>query len=216
MLTIYLIAALLVATAELGDKTQMLTLLLATRYRLWQVLLGVAAAVVGLQALAVLAGGAVGRLVPDSIMALLTGGLFIAFGVWTWLSAREEVEADTTHDAGRTTRFGPVAAVAGAFFLAELGDKTQILTMSIAADPSAAARTFAILGDGVTLPPAGPGTLVAVWLGSTTCMLLVNGLAALTGAALGHRLPRRLVARVSAVVFLLFGILTIALAVNGW
>ncbi|MDZ4180356.1 MAG: TMEM165/GDT1 family protein [Coriobacteriia bacterium] len=212
MLTVYLIATVFVAIAELGDKTQMLTLLLAARYRLWQVLLGVAAAVVGLQALAVLAGGAVGHLVPDSILALITGGLFIIFGLWTWLSAPEGGGDDVLEDVGRTRRFGPVAAVASAFFLAELGDKTQVLTMSIAADPSGAARAFSVLSDGVTLPPVGPGTLAAVWLGSTTGMLLVNGLAALAGAALGHRLPQRLIARISAVVFLLFGVVTLVLA----
>ncbi|MFA5843336.1 MAG: TMEM165/GDT1 family protein [Coriobacteriia bacterium] len=207
MLAAFTVAAVLVALAELGDKTQMLTLVLASRYRGWQVLAGVTAAVLGLQLLATAFGRAVGGLVPERVLAVVTGLLFIGFGLWTLRPGPDE---DAEEEADRGSRFGPILAVAAAFFLAELGDKTQVLTMSIAADPGAAARPLAFLGGWLRGPaPSGTAAFLGVWFGSTLGMVAVNSLSIVAGAAIGKRLPRRVVARVSGVVFILFGVATL-------
>ncbi len=216
MLIAYLVATAFVAVAELGDKTQMLTLVLAVRYRAWQVLLGVTVAVLALQALAVGVGATVGCLVPDTVLGVVTGVLFVGFGVWSLWSARSGTDdAEIAEEASRAARFGPVLGVAAAFFLAEFGDKTQLLTMSIAADPGAAARTLALFTEAPSIVAGTPETLLAVWLGSTTGMLLVNGLVVLLGAAIGTRMPPRVVARVSGAVFIGFGLVTLGVTSAG-
>ncbi len=204
MVQALLVAAVLVAVAELGDKTQMLSLLLASRYPARQVFIGVLIAVVGLQFMATTAGTLVGDVLPERLVAWLTAALFVGFGVWSLRDAssgEEEAAAETR------TGWGPVAAVAVAFFLAELGDKTQVLTFALAADPGAAARILGSLGIEIEAVAAGGvGAFVGVWLGSIVGMMLVNGLAIWAGSAIGRRLPRRVVARVSGVLFILFGL----------
>lgn len=212
MVWVFMIATGLVALAELGDKTQMLTLVLAARYKPRQVLLGVFLAVLALQAVAVAAGGLVGTLLPASVVGVVAGFLFIGFGLWSLRRATDEDDGESPSAGGR---FGPVVGVAGAFFLAELGDKTQLMTMSIAADPGAAARSVGFLGGAFPAIETGPLTYVAVWLGSTLGMMLVNGLAVALGAALGSRISPRTIARISGVVFIAFGVLSIASALLG-
>ena len=207
------VAAILVAIAELGDKTQMFTLLLASRYPARQVFTGVLIAVIGLQLLATAAGTVVGDLLPGRLLAWLTAALFIGFGVWSLRdAARDDAEEGGVN---QVSGWGPVGAIAAGFFLAELGDKTQVLTLAIAADPDASARVLAPLGlelGGVT---AGAGTFLGVWVGSIIGMMLVNGVAIWAGSAIGRRLPRRVVARVSGVLFIGFGLLALAGAYLG-
>lgn len=206
MLQAFGVATILVALAELGDKTQMLTLVLASRYPARRVLVGVFVAVLGLQALAVLAGGLVGSLLPTGVLTIVTVVLFIAFGVWSFVDAAAEDDVDAAPGAGRGS-LATIAIVSAAFFIAELGDKTQVLTLAIAADPGAAARTLSLLGIDAQPVATGIGPYLGVWLGSTAGMMLVNGVAIALGAALGSRLPRATVARISGVIFILFGIL---------
>ncbi|TLM78813.1 MAG: TMEM165/GDT1 family protein [Actinobacteria bacterium] len=213
MLTPLLGSLLLVAIAEFGDKTQLLTLMLAARYRAWQVLVGVAGAIVVLQLLATAVGSTLARLVPASALAWVAGGLFIGFGVWTFLTASDAPEDEK--EAARTSRFGATASAFVAFFVAELGDKTQLMTATIAADPSSAAAPLRALGLAPSVPAAGLATFGAVWLGSTLGMLAVNGLAIAVGSAIGTRLPRKLIARVAGVVFVSFGLATLWPAVAG-
>ena len=198
-----MVAATLVALAELGDKTQMLSLLLATRYPARRVFLGVFLAVLALQFLATGAGRVVGDLVPAGVLAVLTSVLFVAFGIWSFVdSAKTDAEEAVP---GRGSGFGPVVAVATAFFLAELGDKTQVLTFAIAADPGVATRALSAIGVAAEETPS-VGLFIAVWLGSALGMMLVNGAAILIGAAVGKRFSRKVVGRISGAVFVLFGI----------
>jgi putative Ca2+/H+ antiporter (TMEM165/GDT1 family) len=214
MLQAMVVAAVLVAVAELGDKTQMLTLVLASRYPARQVFIGVLLAVIGLQLLAVTAGTIVGDLLPERLLAWVTAALFIGFGIW---SLRDASGGDAEEDEAVAPRngWGPVVAVAAAFFLAELGDKTQVLTLAIAADPGAAARVLSPLGLEFTAPSGGIGVFIGVWLGSVIGMMLVNGLAIWAGSAIGKRLPRHVVARVSGALFMLFGLLALGAAYLG-
>jgi len=209
----FIIAFALVLLAELGDKTQLLVLAFAARYRPVHVIVGITISVLVLQLLAVLAGTAAGSVLPEKLVAIVAGLLFIGFGVWTWRAASDDEEEEV---AGRRVGLGPVLTVAAGFFVAELGDKTQLMTVSIAADPSAALRTLEQIAPNLRPPAAGTlGTFVGVWLGSSLGMLIADGLALLIGFLLGARLPERMIRRFAAVVFVLFGVVTLLSAFLG-
>lgn len=208
----FLIAFVLVGLAELGDKSQLLLLGFAARYRPIKVIIGAAMAIALLQTLGVLAGGLIGAYLPERVVAVVAGLLFIGFGVATW-RAREEGSDERPE---RMLRLGPVLTVAAALFVGELGDKTQVMTMSIAADPAASVRALGALGAGLTAPEAGTlSTGLGVWLGSSLGFLAADMIAIAAGAVLGSRLPERAISRVSAVVFALFGLITLASAFVG-
>lgn len=209
----FAIAFVLVALAELGDKSQLLLLAFAARYRPLKVVIGAALAIFTLQLASVAIGRVAGELLPGRLVAIVAGALFVVFGVVTWRGADERDDGD---GAVSPARFGPILTVAGALLLAELGDKTQLMTVSIAADPAAALRTMGSLAPAIEAP--GPGaftTALGVWLGSSLGFLAADGLAIGLGALLGSRLPARPIARVSAVVFVVFGAITLASAFVG-
>lgn len=210
MLYTFIVATILIALAELGDKTQLLALVLATRYKAWHVLVGIFVATLAIHLMSVAVGEAVGRFVPQAVLSWVSGLMFVGFGIWTLRGEDEDEEAD----GRKPTRFGPILTVAIAFFLAELGDKTQIMTMTIAADPGAALRAFGGFAAGV-LPtgvaaPTGAAAFLGVWLGSTAGMMIADGIAILVGAVLGRKLPEKLITRVSGVAFILFGVAMVA------
>ncbi|HEY5539909.1 MAG TPA: TMEM165/GDT1 family protein [Coriobacteriia bacterium] len=205
MLYAFLVATILIVLAELGDKTQLLALLLATRYKAWQVLVGIFGATLLIHLLSTLVGAAVGGFVPTAVLTWVAGVLFVGFGVWTLRG--DSVDEDATE---RPSRFGPIVTSAIAFFLAEIGDKTQIMTMTIAADPGAALRTFGGFAAGWLpaglAPPTGAPAFFGVWMGSTVGMVIADGLAIIVGAVLGKTLPEKLITRISGVLFILFGV----------
>lgn len=208
--TAFLISFVLVGLAELGDKSQLLLLGFAAKYRPLKVLAGAAIAVAVLQAVSVGLGRAVGALLPERLVAFVAGVLFVGFGVVTWRGAGSE---EPEGGDARTVAFGPVLTVAAALLLAEFGDKTQLMTVSIAADPAAALRTLGAVAEGVTAPAAGTlSTALGVWLGSSVGFLLADVVAIVVGAVLGAKLPRQTIARFSGVVFALFGLVTLASA----
>jgi putative Ca2+/H+ antiporter (TMEM165/GDT1 family) len=207
------VSAILITLAELGDKTQLLALALAARYHWLKVLAGIFIGTLVVHFISTIAGQFIGDLIPDLWLGLITGALFVGFGVWT-------LRGDT-HDDGDASpaRFGPVLTTAVAFFLAELGDKTQIMTMTIAADPAAVLRTFGSFGPAVSSALASVGLNAegltrtqifwGVWIGSTIGMMIADGLAIIVGSVMGKTLPERLITRISGTIFILFGVLTI-------
>ncbi len=200
-------AFILVALAELGDKTQLLTLVLASRHGVRSVVLGVGAAIVVLQTAAVAFGATLGSLIPQGVLPWIAGMTFIAFGVWTLAGSSEEGEGGVA-PAARVVGSG-VATAFGAFLLAELGDKTQLMTAALAADP------VRVTAGAVTRGATGAGAWVGVLLGSVLAMFAVNGLAALAGSALGARLAPRRVARFAGLIFLAVGVATLWMAWRG-
>ena len=207
MLYAFLVATILIALAELGDKTQLLALVLATRFKVWQVLIGIFVATLAIHLLSVAVGATVGRFIPQTVLSWGSALLFVGFGIWT-LRGEDEHEED---EAGsRASDFGPILTVAVAFFVAELGDKTQIMTMAIAADPAAALRTFGGFARSLVptgfAAPTGAAAFLGVWLGSVAGMMLADGIAILVGAVLGRKLPEQLITRISGVAFILFGV----------
>jgi len=146
-MTAFLTAFVLVAIAEMADKTQLLTLSLACRYPARRVLVGVGLAVAVLNLLAVLVGAVAGRFIPLTAVKIGAGALFIGFGIWNLLIEEKlQPEEECEVKSGRHVTL----AVMGAFLLAEIGDKTQLATLSLAA-------RF----DGSTWDSAG------VWFGAT-------------------------------------------------
>jgi putative Ca2+/H+ antiporter (TMEM165/GDT1 family) len=219
MLYAFAVTTILIAMAELGDKTQLLALALACRYKAWQVLVGIFVATLAIHLLSTIAGQLIGDVIPKLWLSIVTGLLFIGFGVWTLRGDGDEDEKATP------SRFGPIVTVGVAFFLAELGDKTQIMTMTIAADPAAVLRTFGAAGPaisdalkaiGLTAQGLdGAQTFWGVWLGSTVGMMIADGIAILVGSVLGKKLPERLITRISGWIFILFGVATLIAALIG-
>ena len=145
------IALFYVFIAEMGDKTQLVALAFATRYSAKTVLTGVFAATLSIHFFSVLIGEAAALALPVFWIRLLAGSSFIFFGLWT-------LRGDTLEDDEKMTesRFGPLMSVGISFFLAELGDKTMLATITIASQQ----ESFA-----------------GVWIGSTLGMVLADGIA---------------------------------------
>lgn len=179
-ITATLIAMGAVALAEMGDKTQLLAMAFACKYSAVKVMVGVFIATVLNHAAAVALGTLVARNEALNVwIQAIAAVSFIFFGLWTIRGDRLEGEEN------RKTRFGPVITVAIAFFIAELGDKTQLATIALAAQ--------------------FPDFPAAVLLGTTTGMMIADGIGILVGVVLSRRIPERIIKLASAGVFILFG-----------
>ncbi len=214
MTYIFLVALVLIMIGELADKSQLLALVLATRYKAWQVLVGIFAATFVVHFFTTLAGQFLGAAIPPNAIPWITGVLFVSFGIWTLRGDRID-----DAEANKGSRFGPIIATSIAFFLAELGDKTQVMTLAIAVDPGSAVLAY-LKGAGPTVqgwlstlgsPDAvGPmGRFWAVTMGSTIGMVLADAAAIGVGRLLGRNMPERLMRRFSGAVFIVFGVLSI-------
>jgi putative Ca2+/H+ antiporter (TMEM165/GDT1 family) len=188
-MTAFITAFVLVAIAEMADKTQLLTLSLACRYPARKVLIGVGLAIAMLNVIAVVIGAVAGRFIPVSAVQIGAGVLFVAFGLWNLLAKDKPEEAEECEV--RSDKH-VVLAVTGAFLLAEIGDKTQLATLSLGA-------RF----EGSLLSSVG------VWAGATVGMILANALAVIVGHVAGRRVPEKLMKRISGVLFVGFGIWTL-------
>lgn len=187
-MTALLTSLFLVTLAEMADKTQLLTLSLACKYRVRDVVIGVGLAIAILNAIAVGLGTVAGHFIPVNAVRIGAGALFIGFGLWT-LVARDKSEDDADTCVQPRRSGWTVLTVAGAFFLAELGDKTQLAALSLAARFD---------------------SFFPVWLGATLGMFVANGLAIALGILAGKRLPERWLKRISGTLFIGFGVWTLA------
>jgi putative Ca2+/H+ antiporter (TMEM165/GDT1 family) len=169
---------LLVAASEMGDKTQLLAFSLASKYRRpWVVMGGIFAATLLNHALASTVGTVVSEHVPPRVMAAILAATFIAFGFWT-------LRPDTLDGDAKPDRFGPFLTTTTLFFLAEMGDKTQLATVALAA------RFQSVL---------------LVTTGTTLGMLASDGLAVFVGEKLAARVPMKWVRIGAATLFFTFG-----------
>jgi Ca2+/H+ antiporter, TMEM165/GDT1 family len=180
------LAALLLSFAvifvtEMGDKTQLVAMMFALRYRWWVVLAAITAATTAVHVLSVAIGHYLGAALPTHLLGLIAGAMFIFFGLWTLRGDKlTDEEASRTEKATAPAFF----VVFSAFLLAELGDKTMLATITLAADHD----------------------WVGVWIGSTVGMVVADGLAIVVGAVAGKHLPERLIQLIAAALFLLFGV----------
>jgi putative Ca2+/H+ antiporter (TMEM165/GDT1 family) len=169
----------LVFASEMGDKTQLLALVLVMRYRKpWTIFFGVFVATLLNHALASWAGGWIGSLVSPTILKWSLAFIFFAFAFWILIP---DEEGEITGDG----RFGPFLTTLVAFFIAEMGDKTQLATIALGAKYA--------------------NTLL-VTLGTTLGMMGSNALAIFLGDKLLKRIPMRSVRIFSCVLFLFFGL----------
>ena len=176
-----LISIGIVALAEIGDKTQLLTLVLAARYRKpWPIVAGIFLATLINHGLAGAVGAWLTSVMGPSAMRWILGASFIAMAIWMLIP--DKLDEDT----GATQRVGGVfLSTAVIFFFVEMGDKTQIATVALAAHYE---------------------SLVAVVLGTTIGMMLANAPVAFFGDALARKLPVSLVHKLAAAIFALLGV----------
>jgi Ca2+/H+ antiporter, TMEM165/GDT1 family len=176
---------LIVALAELGDKTQLLVFALASRFRKpWSVVAGVLVATIANHLLAAVAGSYLAGFLSPRTLAVIVGISFLAFAAWALKSGDEQAEPPGD-------RFGPLLTTALLFFLAEMGDKTQLTAAALAAKY---------------------GQPLMVVAGTSCGMMLVSLPAVWLGGRLSRVIAPRVIRFVSAGVFLVFGIITIAAA----
>ena len=184
MFEAFLTSTLLVAIAETGDKTQLLSFVLAAKLRrFWPIVLGIFVATIANHALAGSVGAFVASLVRPDVLRWIVGLAFVGFGLWTLVPDTLDGEPDVRPA-------GAFVTTLIAFFLAEMGDKTQLATVALAARfPS----------------------LVAVVVGTTVGMMLANVPAVWLGERLAHRIDMKIVRYVAAALFVALGVLTLVL-----
>jgi putative Ca2+/H+ antiporter (TMEM165/GDT1 family) len=181
----FLVSTGLVALAEIGDKTQLLTLMLAARFqRPWPIIAGILAATLANHAAAGLAGTLLGELLSGEWLHWIVGLSFLATAVWALFPDRLDADDSTI------SRGGAFVTTLIVFFLAEIGDKTQIATISLAARFE---------------------QFYAVVIGTTLGMMIANIPAVILGDRLAGRLPLRAIRYTAAIVFAALGIATLIL-----
>jgi putative Ca2+/H+ antiporter (TMEM165/GDT1 family) len=179
-----LLSAGIVALAEIGDKTQLLSFILAAKFRRpWTICAGILVATLANHALAGALGSWLTGAIGPQTMRWVLGVSFLAMAVWMLIPDRFD-ESDA-----RFARFGVFGTTLVAFFVAEMGDKTQVATVALAAQYQA---------------------FVAVVVGTTLGMMIANVPAVLLGERIAHRMPVRLVHAVAALIFAVLGVLTLA------
>jgi len=188
----FLVSTGLVALAEIGDKTQLLAFLLAARFRKpLPIIAGILIATLLNHAGAGALGAWITAQVPPSIMRWVLGLGFVAMGVWTLVPDK----IDEEEEGGKGLRLGVLGTTIVAFFLAEMGDKTQIATVALAAQFH---------------------SLLAVVAGTTLGMMIANVPAVLLGDRLAHKIPVRLVHGLAALIFIVLGVLVLGGFAQDW
>jgi putative Ca2+/H+ antiporter (TMEM165/GDT1 family) len=179
----FLISTGIVALAEIGDKTQLLALVLAAKFRRpLPIIAGIFCATIVNHALAGAVGAWIAATIGPVAMRWILGLSFIAMAIWTLIPDKLDDDKDTA------PRFGVFGTTLIAFFLLEMGDKTQIATIALAARYS---------------------SLFAVVAGTTFGMMLANVPAVLLGEVAARKLPMKLVHGIAAAIFLVLGVLVL-------
>ena len=186
----FLVSTGVVAIGEIGDKTQLLSLVLAARYRApWPILAGIVVATLVNHAIAAWAGGLVRAAVPPDVLKWLLAASFFAVALWA-------LKPDTL-DEQRERELGPLGVFGVtlvAFFLAEMGDKTQVATVMLAAKFPA---------------------LVQVIAGTTLGMVLANAPVVLAGKLAADRIPFKAIRIAAALIFAAIGVWVLVAGVPG-
>lgn len=171
----------LIGLAEIGDKSQLVCIALAVRYRAMPVLMGAIAAFALLNLAAVLVGAAVANWLPEQVVTAVVGVLFLLFGAHAFCSSDTEEESGVINNKGNHGIFFSTVLL---ITLAEFGDKTQIAVAGL----------------------ASTADIAAVWLGSTLALAVTSGIGVLAGRTVLQRVSIILLHRLSGSLFILFGI----------
>ncbi|MFV0258093.1 MAG: TMEM165/GDT1 family protein [Acidimicrobiales bacterium] len=175
----FLVSLVVIFIAELGDKSQLMALTFATRYKTVPVLIGITAATAVVHAVSVVIGAALGAAIPTRPISIAAAIAFVIFGLWTLRG--DQLTSEDEERANRPARHA-ILAVGTVFFLAELGDKTMLATVTLATQEG----------------------LFGTWLGSTVGMVAADALAIVVGRQLGNRLPERTIKIGAALAFFAF------------
>lgn len=170
-------AFLLIFAAEMGDKTQIIAMTFATQYRVKEVILGVVFGVVLNHGIAIILGRFISKVVSMNLIQIIAGIMFVIFGIMAL--KEEEMEESENKKA-----FGPIVTVALAFFIGELGDKTQLTAMTLSTEGS--------------YP-------LFILMGTTLGMVATSGLGIFVGSKIGEKIPELAIKVVSSIVFIFFG-----------
>ncbi|MDR7857308.1 TMEM165/GDT1 family protein [Tissierella sp.] len=172
----------LIFVAEMGDKTQIIAMTFATQYKVKEVISGVVIGVILNHGIAIILGRFLSKVIPMNLIQIIAGLMFVIFGIM----ALKDEEMD---DANNKRIFSPVVTVALAFFIGELGDKTQLTAM--------------------TLSTEGNYPLF-ILIGSTLGMVATSGLGIFVGSRIGDKIPEMFIKLASSIVFILFGSIKLA------
>ena len=174
-------AFFLIFVAEMGDKTQILAMAFATKYPIKKVLLGIFIGAFLNHGIAVALGATISDIFPLSTIQIVAGIAFIGFALWTLIG-------DDSEEGEGNTRFkiGPVLTVSLAFFIGELGDKTQLTAITLASEAE--------------YP-------VMVLCGTVSGMIVTGGIGIWVGKKIGDKVPELVIKLLAAAVFMVFGIL---------
>jgi putative Ca2+/H+ antiporter (TMEM165/GDT1 family) len=185
--TAFLLSTVVIFVAEMGDKSQLMAMTFAARYRVLPVLLGITLATALVHLASVAIGATVGSAFAQQqdAISVVAGLAFLGFAAWT---LRGDELSEEEADKARLSTGTAVLAVGTAFFLAELGDKTMLATIALATRED----------------------WLGTWVGSTLGMVLADALAVLVGAVLGRHLPERVVRYGAAALFAAFGLILVA------
>jgi Ca2+/H+ antiporter, TMEM165/GDT1 family len=173
----FVASLIFVVLAEMADKTQLLAMAFACKFRWQTVMWGVFFATAANHLLAAAAGNYLASLFPMEYISVAAAVSFILFGFWT-------IRGDTLEGEDEKYKFTPFWTVTVAFFIAEMGDKTQLATISLAVKYNA---------------------VILVWMGTTLGMMISNGFGIIVGNVMGKRIPARVIKWVSAIIFIAFG-----------
>ena len=185
----FIVSTSVVALAEMGDKTQLLSLILAARYRKpMPIVLGILVATLLNHAIAGALGAWLSSLMRPEVLNWVMAAAFIAMGLW--ILVPDKLDEDDV--AVPKQQMGVFFATVVAFFLAEMGDKTQFATIALAAQYS--------------------DVLSVVW-GTTLGMMMANAPAVYLGNRFAQRLPTKIIHMIAAIIFIAIGVLT---AVKAW
>lgn len=179
-MTSFVTAFMLIFFAEMGDKTQLLALAFATKFKMRQVLIGVAVGSFLNHGIAILLASFVSQFASTNIIQLIASILFIAFGLMSMKLEFEDEDEETSE-----FKFGPMITVALSFFVGELGDKTQLSAMALGLN--------------------SPHPFITL-LGTTSGMIVVSLIGIIVGKLIGKKIPEVTMKFVAAVIFLGFGI----------
>lgn len=177
-MTAFLASLAVVFLAEMGDKTQLLAVAFASRFRWRTVLGGVLAATAANHLFAVAAGTYLTTIIPLAWIKIAAAASFVLFGLWT-------LRGDTLKDEDKKFDFKPFWTVFVAFFIAEMGDKTQLATVALAVKFNA---------------------VIPVWFGTTSGMLAADAAGIAVGSGLHNRVPEKWIRWFAALVFIAFGL----------
>ena len=176
--------------AEMGDKTQLMLVALTSKFKIRDIIIGTAVAVLVLNGLAVLAGGLVGSLIPDWLIKFIAAAAFLYFAITSLIKDDEDEDAS----AKGNFKFAPLTVFC-TFFVAELGDKTQLTAMTFGANE-------------------GLSNALIVWLACSVGLFLADIIGMLIGYFLKSKTPDGFLNTLAFFIFAIFGIFTLYQAMN--